>query len=109
MPGLRRFPLWTSRNHSICKAFYVCFFHMFIRSLWLGFYSQDVYGLEKLATEGLCKHYTKDFEIECRLVVSVTSMDPSEHGKARICSLFVGIDQYKFFQFWTYILHFVHL
>lgn len=80
MPGLRRFPLWTSRNHSICKAFYVCFFHMFIRSLWLGFYSQDAYGLEKLATEGLCKHYTKDFEIECRLVVSVSSMDPSEHG-----------------------------
>ncbi|ESR33308.1 hypothetical protein CICLE_v10006605mg [Citrus x clementina] len=29
---------------------------------------QDAYGLEKLATEGLCKHYTKDFELECRLV-----------------------------------------
>ncbi|KAK9179712.1 hypothetical protein WN943_028916 [Citrus x changshan-huyou] len=42
---------------------------------------QDAYGLEKLATEGLCKHYTKDFELECRLVVSVTFMDPSEHGK----------------------------
>ncbi|KAM0919229.1 hypothetical protein ACQ4PT_008348 [Festuca glaucescens] len=27
---------------------------------------QDAYGLEKLATEELCKHYTKDFDIECR-------------------------------------------
>ncbi|TXG72149.1 hypothetical protein EZV62_000728 [Acer yangbiense] len=26
---------------------------------------QDAYGLEKLATEELCKHYTKDFGIEC--------------------------------------------
>lgn len=24
-------------------------------------------------------------------------MDPSEHGKARICSLFVGTEQYTFF------------
>lgn len=28
---------------------------------------QDAYGLEKLATEELCKHYTKDFAIECRI------------------------------------------
>ena len=28
---------------------------------------QDAYGLEKLATEELCKHYTKDFGIECRV------------------------------------------
>eukprot|EP00252_Welwitschia_mirabilis_P005137 TRINITY_DN1555_c0_g1_i6.p1 TRINITY_DN1555_c0_g1~~TRINITY_DN1555_c0_g1_i6.p1 ORF type:complete len:391 (+),score=79.66 TRINITY_DN1555_c0_g1_i6:415-1587(+) len=28
---------------------------------------QDAYGLEKLASEELCKHYTKDFSIECRI------------------------------------------
>ena len=28
---------------------------------------QDAYGLEKLATEELFKHYTKDFGIECRI------------------------------------------
>jgi nucleoside-diphosphate-sugar epimerase len=28
---------------------------------------QDAYGLEKLASEELCKHYTKDFKIECRI------------------------------------------
>ena len=28
---------------------------------------QDAYGLEKLATEELCKHYDKDFGIECRI------------------------------------------
>ncbi|XP_059650547.1 GDP-mannose 3,5-epimerase 1-like [Cornus florida] len=28
---------------------------------------QDAYGLEKLATEKLCKHYNKDFGIECRI------------------------------------------
>ncbi|KAJ0860578.1 putative GDP-mannose 3,5-epimerase [Helianthus annuus] len=28
---------------------------------------QDAYGLEKLATEELCRHYTKDFGIECRI------------------------------------------
>ncbi|CAN6724839.1 unnamed protein product [Malus baccata var. baccata] len=28
---------------------------------------QDAYGLQKLATEELCKHYTKDFGIECRI------------------------------------------
>ncbi|KAL9250380.1 GDP-mannose 3,5-epimerase-like protein [Drosera capensis] len=28
---------------------------------------QDAYGLEKLASEELCKHYTKDFGIECRI------------------------------------------
>eukprot|EP00850_Spirogloea_muscicola_P019591 SM000194S04827 [mRNA] locus=s194:220350:222476:- [translate_table: standard] len=28
---------------------------------------QDAYGLEKLATEELCKHYTKDFSVECRI------------------------------------------
>ncbi|TYH07666.1 hypothetical protein ES288_A08G252000v1 [Gossypium darwinii] len=28
---------------------------------------QDAYGLEKLATEELCKHYTEDFGIECRI------------------------------------------
>ncbi|RYR49195.1 hypothetical protein Ahy_A07g035511 [Arachis hypogaea] len=28
---------------------------------------QDAYGLEKLATEELCKHYNKDFGIECRI------------------------------------------
>ncbi|OWM80243.1 hypothetical protein CDL15_Pgr019523 [Punica granatum] len=28
---------------------------------------QDAYGLEKLVTEELCKHYTKDFGIECRI------------------------------------------
>jgi GDP-D-mannose 3',5'-epimerase len=28
---------------------------------------QDAYGLEKLATEELCKHYTKDFKMECRI------------------------------------------
>ncbi|KAF8388149.1 hypothetical protein HHK36_026815 [Tetracentron sinense] len=28
---------------------------------------QDAYGLEKLATEELCKHYTKDFGVECRI------------------------------------------
>lgn len=28
---------------------------------------QDAYGLEKLASEELCKHYTKDFGIECRV------------------------------------------
>lgn len=27
----------------------------------------DAYGLEKLCTEELCKHYTKDFGIECRI------------------------------------------
>ncbi|CAH2044595.1 unnamed protein product [Thlaspi arvense] len=30
-------------------------------------YPQDAYGLEKLATEELCKHYNKDFGIECRI------------------------------------------
>jgi hypothetical protein len=28
---------------------------------------QDAYGLEKLASEELAKHYTKDFGIECRI------------------------------------------
>jgi GDP-D-mannose 3', 5'-epimerase len=28
---------------------------------------QDAYGLEKLATEELCMHYTKDFGVECRI------------------------------------------
>ena len=28
---------------------------------------QDAYGLEKLATEELCKHYLKDFGIETRV------------------------------------------
>ncbi len=28
---------------------------------------QDAYGLEKLATEELCKHYGKDFGIETRI------------------------------------------
>jgi len=28
---------------------------------------QDAYGLEKLVTEELCKHYGKDFGIECRI------------------------------------------
>ncbi|KAJ8549081.1 hypothetical protein K7X08_032788 [Anisodus acutangulus] len=28
---------------------------------------QDAYTLEKLATEELCKHYNKDFGIECRI------------------------------------------
>ncbi|XP_058770543.1 GDP-mannose 3,5-epimerase-like isoform X2 [Vicia villosa] len=28
---------------------------------------QDAYGLEKLATEEICKHYNKDFGIECRI------------------------------------------
>ncbi|GAQ85374.1 dTDP-glucose 4-6-dehydratase/UDP-glucuronic acid decarboxylase [Klebsormidium nitens] len=28
---------------------------------------QDAYGLEKLASEELCKHYNKDFKIECRI------------------------------------------
>ncbi|RLN03740.1 hypothetical protein C2845_PM13G03260 [Panicum miliaceum] len=41
---------------------------------------QDAYGLEKLATEELCKHYTKDFGIAA--AVSTTSMAPLEHGKA---------------------------
>lgn len=36
-------------------------------SVWLAFQPQDAYGLEKLATEELCKHYTKDFGIECRI------------------------------------------
>ena len=27
---------------------------------------QDAYGLEKLATEELCKHYAQDFGMECR-------------------------------------------
>lgn len=31
------------------------------------FQPQDAYGLEKLATEELCKHYTTDFGIECRI------------------------------------------
>jgi nucleoside-diphosphate-sugar epimerase len=36
--------------------------------VWLfSFQPQDAYGLEKLATEELCKHYTKDFGIECRI------------------------------------------
>nr|GMC86856.1 GDP-mannose 3,5-epimerase-like [Ipomoea batatas] len=30
-------------------------------------FPQDAYGLEKLATEELCKHYNKDFGIECRI------------------------------------------
>ena len=34
---------------------------------WLLFQPQDAYGLEKLASEELCKHYTKDFGIECRI------------------------------------------
>ena len=28
---------------------------------------QDAYGLEKLATEELCKHYDNDFGIACRI------------------------------------------
>ncbi|GBG79115.1 hypothetical protein CBR_g28830 [Chara braunii] len=28
---------------------------------------QDAYGLEKLVTEELCQHYTKDFGMECRI------------------------------------------
>ncbi|KAL3687281.1 hypothetical protein R1sor_013590 [Riccia sorocarpa] len=28
---------------------------------------QDAYGLEKLMTEELCKHYTKDFGVQCRI------------------------------------------
>lgn len=28
---------------------------------------QDAYGLEKLASEELCKHYTNDFNMECRV------------------------------------------
>lgn len=31
------------------------------------FQPQDAYGLEKLATEEICKHYNKDFGIECRI------------------------------------------
>ena len=30
---------------------------------------QDAYGLEKLASEELCIHYNKDFDIECRIAV----------------------------------------
>lgn len=32
---------------------------------------QDAYGLEKLASEELCIHYNKDFDIECRIAVRV--------------------------------------
>ena len=28
---------------------------------------QDAYGLEKLASEELAKHYDEDFSIECRI------------------------------------------
>lgn len=28
---------------------------------------QDAYGLEKLCSEELCKHYSADFSIECRI------------------------------------------
>lgn len=28
---------------------------------------QDAYGLEKLYAEEMCKHYTKDFGMECRV------------------------------------------
>lgn len=34
---------------------------------WVVWQPQDAYGLEKLATEELCKHYTKDFGMECRI------------------------------------------
>lgn len=38
-----------------------------VNPLGVTFQPQDAYGLEKLATEELCKHYTKDFGIECRV------------------------------------------
>ncbi|KAH9764726.1 GDP-mannose 3,5-epimerase 1 [Citrus sinensis] len=50
------------------------------------FAPQDAYGLEKLATEGLCKHYTKDFEIECRLVVSVGEKAPAAFSRKAVTS-----------------------
>jgi nucleoside-diphosphate-sugar epimerase len=34
---------------------------------WFGWQPQDAYGLQKLATEELCKHYTKDLKMECRI------------------------------------------
>ncbi len=37
---------------------------------------QDAYGLEKLASEELCIHYNKDFDIECRIAVRATSPYP---------------------------------
>lgn len=40
---------------------------MVLTELMPNFQPQDAYGLEKLATEELCKHYTKDFGIECRI------------------------------------------
>lgn len=50
---------------------------------------QDAYGLEKLATEELCKHYTKDFGIECRVGRFHNIYGPfgTWKGKALYCHL----------------------
>lgn len=62
MPGLLRFvgdiQLFNCDDSSI--SLLIFFIFNFIKP-------QDAYGLEKLATEELCKHYNKDFGIECRV------------------------------------------
>lgn len=52
---------------------------------------QDAYGLEKLATEELCKHYTKDFDIECRIGRFHNIYGPYGTWKGKILS---GSQQY---------------
>jgi nucleoside-diphosphate-sugar epimerase len=47
---------------------------------------QDAYGLEKLATEELCKHYTKDFGIECRIGRFHSTYGPFRTWKGKFTS-----------------------
>ncbi|GJU37068.1 hypothetical protein Tco_1185422, partial [Tanacetum coccineum] len=47
---------------------------------------QESYGLEKLETKKLCRNYTKDFGIECR----VSRMDSSLQDPCRVSSQPVG-------------------
>ncbi|KAJ0093311.1 hypothetical protein Patl1_25268 [Pistacia atlantica] len=59
---------------------------------------QDAYGLEKLATEELCKHYTKDFEIECRIGRFHNIYGPFGTWKGKIP--FIAITSTDKFEMW---------
>nr|XP_027186889.1 delta-1-pyrroline-5-carboxylate synthase-like [Cicer arietinum] len=50
---------------------------------------QDAYGLEELATEEICKHYNKDFGIECRIGRFHNIYGPFGTWKDGICHVYV--------------------
>lgn len=66
MPGLLRYVYWNAMTFLFVR--HTGYSNLnFVESGSITFQPQDAYGLEKLATEELCKHYTKDFGIECRV------------------------------------------